>query len=249
MRITLLISGSQGDVQPAIALGVGLKTAGYEVHLVTFEVFRSLVVEHGLDYSPIHLDMPAILAQRGRPDLFDSGAMAVRFLPEIIKMYQVMFEQMTRDFWEASLGSDALIGGPASDWIAYAIAEKLGVPYINSSVLPLAPTRLFPTVLWPKASSPGRGEGLGGTFNLFTYRLVGGLSWVGIRSLVNRSRRVLEMPALPFWGNADRPRQEAVFSLAGFSQSVLTKPADWPDNIHVTGYWFLDTPEYEPTPA
>ena len=249
MRITLLIAGTRGDVQPAIALGVGLIKAGYKVRLVTFEAFRPLAVEHGIDYMPIHLDIPAILAQRGRPELFDSGAMAVRFIPEIINMFQLMLEQMARDFWEASPGSDALIGGPASNWIAYAIAEKLGVPYIDSYVLPLAPTRLFPTVFWPKASSPGSGKGLGGAFNLFTYRLVQGLTWVSIHSLVNRSRCVLEMPAIPLLGNANRPRQQAVFSLAGYSESVLLRPPDWPDNIHVTGYWFLDTPLYEPSPA
>lgn len=249
MLITLLIAGSRGDIQPAIALGVGLKRAGYSVRLVTFETFRSLVVGHGLDYSPIHLDMPTIFAQRGRPELFDSGAMAFRFLPEIIRVFQVMYEQMARDFWEASSGSDALIGGPASDWIAASIAEKLGIPYINASVFPLAPTRFFPTVLWPRASGPGSGKGLSGALNQFTYRLVGNLSWAGIHSLVNRSRRVLEMSPIPLWGNADRPRQQAAFSLAGFSESVLQRPSDWPENIHVTGYWFLDSPEYEPPPA
>lgn len=249
MLITLLIAGSRGDIQPAVALGVGLKKAGYPVRMVTFEAFRSLVTAHGLDYLPIRLDMPAILAQRGRPELFDSGAMAFRFLPEIIKVFQVMYEQMARDFWEAAPGSDVLIGGPASDWIASAIAEKLGIPYINSSVFPITPTRLFPTVLWPKASSPGSGKGLSGAFNRFTYRLVGGLSWAGVHSLVNRSRRVLEMPPLRLWGNADWPRQQAVFSLAGYSASVLQRPPDWPETIHVTGYWFLDTPQYEPPPA
>ncbi len=57
MRITLLIAGTRGDVQPAIALGVGLKKAGYEVRLVTFEAFRELAFEHDLDYRPIRLDM------------------------------------------------------------------------------------------------------------------------------------------------------------------------------------------------
>jgi sterol 3beta-glucosyltransferase len=36
MRITLLIAGTRGDIQPAVALGVGLKKAGYEAQLVTF---------------------------------------------------------------------------------------------------------------------------------------------------------------------------------------------------------------------
>ena len=35
MNITLLTIGSRGDVQPFVALGVGLKEAGHEVTLAT----------------------------------------------------------------------------------------------------------------------------------------------------------------------------------------------------------------------
>jgi len=30
--------------------------------------------------------------------------------------------------------------------------------------------------------------------------------------------------------------------LYGFSESVIPRPADWPNHLHVTGYWFLDSP-------
>ncbi|MGB7417232.1 MAG: glycosyltransferase [Thermosynechococcaceae cyanobacterium] len=33
MHITILAIGSRGDVQPFVALGVGLKQAGYQVRL------------------------------------------------------------------------------------------------------------------------------------------------------------------------------------------------------------------------
>ena len=35
MRITIIAPGSQGDVQPYVALGNGLKKAGHTVRLVT----------------------------------------------------------------------------------------------------------------------------------------------------------------------------------------------------------------------
>jgi UDP:flavonoid glycosyltransferase YjiC (YdhE family) len=247
MRINLLIAGTRGDIQPAIALGVGLKRAGYTVRLVTFEEFRQLATGHGLDFYPIQLDMSALLERYGRPELFDSGAMIVRFLPEVIQMFQVMFEQMTRDFWAASQEADAVIGCPATTWLGYAVAEKLGIPYIDAYVLPLAPTRSFPTIFWPWASSPGSGRGLRRAFNLLTHRLFQQAAWLGMRPVVNRCRkRVLGLPAASLFGKLGRPEKHPTITLAGFSEQIVPRPDDWGENIHVTGYWFLDTFTYEP---
>lgn len=49
MRIAIIASGSQGDVQPYIALGKGLKQAGYAVRLITQENFASLVTSYGIE--------------------------------------------------------------------------------------------------------------------------------------------------------------------------------------------------------
>lgn len=43
--------GTRGDIQPFIALGKALKSAGYEVFICTTEGFRSFIEAHGLHYS------------------------------------------------------------------------------------------------------------------------------------------------------------------------------------------------------
>jgi sterol 3beta-glucosyltransferase len=51
---------------------------------------------------------------------------------------------------------------------------------------------------------------------------------------------VLGLPPAPFWG----PYNAALLQdsiLYGFSPSVIPKPVDWDSNIHVTGYWLLDS--------
>jgi sterol 3beta-glucosyltransferase len=36
--------------------------------------------------------------------------------------------------------------------------------------------------------------------------------------------------------------------LSAYSPSIIPHPADWPDNHHITGYLFLDTPaEWQPS--
>ena len=49
MHIAIIALGSRGDVQPYVALGVGLKAAGHSVRLVTHENFAPLAAAHGLE--------------------------------------------------------------------------------------------------------------------------------------------------------------------------------------------------------
>ena len=51
--ITIVASGSRGDVQPSIALAVGFSKAGYQVRVVTHENYRDLLPEAGIDFFPV----------------------------------------------------------------------------------------------------------------------------------------------------------------------------------------------------
>src|ERR1700693_5020127 len=53
MRIGIIALGSRGDVQPYVALGKGLKQAGYEVLLLTHDPFEGLVRNEGLEFFAI----------------------------------------------------------------------------------------------------------------------------------------------------------------------------------------------------
>ena len=59
MHITILTIGSRGDVQPYIALGIGLRQAGYDVRLVTHAPFEPMIRRYGLDFAPMAGDMQA----------------------------------------------------------------------------------------------------------------------------------------------------------------------------------------------
>jgi len=56
MRIAIVAFGSRGDVQPHIALGAGLRAAGYDVCLVTHALFEPLIRRLGLDFYPVEVD-------------------------------------------------------------------------------------------------------------------------------------------------------------------------------------------------
>src|SRR3712207_9178778 len=72
--LTITTAGSRGDVQPYVALGLGLKEAGHEVRLATYTPFEGFVRGHGLGYHPITGDPGGIVA-----DLIESGLNPVKF--------------------------------------------------------------------------------------------------------------------------------------------------------------------------
>ena len=53
MRCTILAVGSRGDVQPLLALGIGLQAAGVTVRVATHKDFEAIVCGHGLEYFPM----------------------------------------------------------------------------------------------------------------------------------------------------------------------------------------------------
>jgi UDP:flavonoid glycosyltransferase YjiC (YdhE family) len=50
LPVAIIASGSRGDVQPHVALGLGLKRAGHAVRVVTSRDFEDLVTSHELDF-------------------------------------------------------------------------------------------------------------------------------------------------------------------------------------------------------
>ncbi len=64
MRIVIIATGSRGDVEPYVALGVGLKKAGHDVRLVSHTNFADLINPQGLEFWPVDVDVQDIAQSR-----------------------------------------------------------------------------------------------------------------------------------------------------------------------------------------
>ncbi|HEX8204040.1 MAG TPA: glycosyltransferase, partial [Isosphaeraceae bacterium] len=53
MRVVVTAAGSRGDVQPCVALGLGLQRAGHEVTLASWEPYRRMAEGRGLAFRPV----------------------------------------------------------------------------------------------------------------------------------------------------------------------------------------------------
>lgn len=241
MNICILTAGSRGDIQPYVALGVGLKHAGHVVRLPAPEVFRSLISQAGLDFVPTHSFSPQDFIKR--PDMQEAVKQGnqLNVLRTLLKESGPMMESMLSEFWDTCQGADLIITSGVF-FVAAEGAEKLGIPWLPALLGPYHPTRAFPS---PFLSN---GLRLGGAYNQLTHKLFEQMIWQAGRSAVNLRRTKLGLSRIPFLGPFPTMRRQRIPHLLGFSPAVIPKPADWPDTHHITGYWFLDEPsDWQPS--
>jgi sterol 3beta-glucosyltransferase len=234
MRITLVTYGSRGDVQPYVALGVGLQRAGYAVRIAAPEGFADFVTGHGLDFAPLAGD-PATLAR----DLTDrAGLNPVRTIQAVFEYAFPLGRQVLAQVHDACRDADAVGYSFLMTVAAYEAALARGVPSFFVQMYPLfVPTGAFPAMLFPRL--PVGGPAVRAAYNRQTHRLFDAVFWQSNRQAYDflRRTRYPDLRPLSGWPFAADPHPLALF---GWSPHVIPPPGDWPDQAHVTGFWYLD---------
>ncbi len=239
MNIALISLGSQGDVQPYLALGAALKNANHSVRLITHENFEDTARANGLDFWSVQGNVQEVAQSPEMLELLEQGNF-IKINQRTAKLAQALAVDWARDALRAVEGVDLLIAGIGGLFLARALSEKLNLPLLESYVIPFTPTREFPHPLVP-ANAPK----LGGFANRLSYRLVQQVMWQSSRAGDRLARRqILDLPPAPFWGLRPQKKTPRAPMLYGISPSVIPKPTDWNADIRMTGYWFLE-PESE----
>lgn len=234
MKIAIIALGSQGDVQPYIALGKGLIEAGHNVRLLTHENFGTTVQSHGLEFCSMKGNVQAVVESPEMRALLEKGDF-IAITRQTAKLSQQAALDWAKDGLAGCIGMDLIIAGVGGLNVGVALAEKLNIPLLQAYVFPFTATRAFPGILFP----PLFGK-FGGTVNYFSHQLVRQLMWQGFRSADTMARKeVLDLPAAPFFGTYTSSIMQRLPVLYGFSPSVIAPAADW-KNTHVTGYWTLE---------
>lgn len=243
MKILIIAGGSRGDVQPYVALGEGLQTAGHTVCVLAAMNFRELITAHGLEFFAMN-DLTEAMTQERVRELAEQGNL-LKMLATTGRGAQHLAHQSAVAGLAAASGSDLLIGGLGGLSVGVALAEKLGVPFIQAYLMPFSPTREFPSVLTPLPQSR-----LTRWANGLSHRLARQMMWQMLRSADNKARtEVLQIPPAPFWGPFAALQEQRLPVLYGYSPQVVPQPQDWDAAIHVTGYWFLPPPASWEPPA
>jgi len=238
MKISIVAVGSRGDVQPYVALGLGLKRAGHHVQIIADPEFQDFTLDRNLDFATISANTRKIFKE----DITRFGKNVIGFA----KWFKQHNEQIARqNFYELldAIGTvDAIIYSPLAP-AAFHMAEFKQVPAIGAFLQPLTPTRYFgPTNLSPLQDwVPFKGK-----LNWLRYRWNNKIYFYMLKDILNECRQeVLGLPPLPWrrYANADIDRNRILY---GFSNHVVPTPPDWHEDIKVTGYWFLNSENWQP---
>lgn len=237
MKIVIFPFGSRGDVQPFLALAVGLQSAGHRVTLVAPHTMTDWIQSYGVTAYPIRFDLDDFFRKPEGQALIKSGNGLLTQMRLVRRLSNGLREALD-DFWQAAQGTDfvvqTLIGLGGVE-----VATQQGLPMALSFLQPLAPTRAFPSCFMPFRSS------LGGGLNRLTHQLMLDYAFGGTYGAPLNQWRQARFGLRPWRSYSAMLNARRSFGtpwLFGFSPSVLPAPTDWQEYQHVTGYWFLETP-------
>lgn len=241
MNILLCSLGSHGDVNPYLALGGELLARGHQVKFATSPCYRELVERRGIQFAPIRPESP----------LHDPGAMArimdARRGPETVIRDYVM--PSLRETYDDLLGlidwADLLV----SHVLTYAVpilAERFGKPWASTVLSPMVFFSAHDVPVLAPMPMLARLGPLGARFNGWLIRQMKRVSRSWSRPVAELRRELGLSPGLdPLWEGQHSPH----LVLAMFSARFGPPQPDWPPNVHITGFPFLDGPENPVDPA
>jgi len=230
MRYGIVAIGSRGDVQPFVALALGLKNRDHEATLMAHENFKEFVEGFGISFVPIRGDVEEMLQSDEGMQVLKKGDL-LSFSKYLKKMTKNTAGTILDDILEACEKADVLVASLlALPWVD-SVAEKLGKRWaIIQLSLPTVPTKVFPMAAMAIFNFPA--------FNLFTYRFYEFAYHLSGKKIVNKFRESLGLSKLkvPLLKQIDL---EKIPNLHCISPSLLARPDDWAANNDITGFLFL----------
>ena len=234
MNITILTYGSRGDVQPFIALALALQKAWHSVRLAAPHRFTGFAAQYGVPFAPLPGDPEEMSACFN--DAGDNALGAVKSMADYLFS---IAHPLARAAFTACDEADLIVHSFLFTTGGHSLARARGIPDVSIQVFPMfAPTRAFPNVALPNMPP--------GPLSYLTHWLATQIFWYGGKRLSAPERHNLKL----YWPfDTSCPVQTPL--LFAYSPTVLPRPPDWvATHIHITGYFFLDTPAtYQPPPS
>lgn len=218
MNIVIPTIGTRGDVQPYIALSLGLQKSGHTVTLASHPCMRTLVESYGVIFAPIGPDIDiayetAII--RGKSPHWMIGFMRV------MKFSFSMLEQAHPDLLALCRDTDLVI---VSHTAAGSIeADQLEKPMISVTLMPEAiPANDPKDPFFKKVIMKVAGAGMG----------------LMMKRPLDKIRKRLGVPKMGPTGITSTR-----LNLIPISPSITPPNPLWDKRHRITGYWYAPTPE------
>ena len=236
MNIGIFTYGTRGDVQPYIALALGLIDKGHQVIIAAPENFKELVEGFGIVFHPLHGNAEeAMNSPQGQSVLQTENT--IKLMKYFFNILHEIRVPLRKSYIEGINKIDFIIANTATLPITYAIAEKQSKKIALTYFMPpVVPTTEFPLGDFDFLNFP--------RYNKLTYKLAHIFFWKFVKGETNEFRQELGLPVLKE-NLVDYIGKQKPLDLYCLSPSLIPRPKDWDDNHKITG--FLTVPEEKRT--
>jgi len=247
VKVLLATIGTRGDVQPFIALAVGLARRGHAVTVCTSVRYEDAVAHWGLGFEPLSDDLVSLVeTPEGRHTIAGAGGLSgrVRSFSNLLRTSLQIQRDLFRDGWTAARHTqpDVIVFHPKMS-IAIHYAERLSIPAVMAPLFPLFnATSAYPAPGVPFVRLGQRSTAL---YNRASHHAVRRTVSLASRWLFGRWRKSAGLPNLPVFADVLRRADGApVPLLNGWSRHMLPDPPKGEtDRMLTSGFWFLERPQ------
>lgn len=146
-KIAIQTVGSRGDAQPYIAIGSALKSAGYQVTILTNHNHITSVEESGLEGAGVFFDSEKAMKENGVLKKSMAEGDVNTFMGAMDKLQAEFAGEMAEKWFEAMerIKPDLLVSGTLCEHFGVMAAQKLKIPVTNIflQATPLHPKKMI----------------------------------------------------------------------------------------------------------
>ena len=227
MNIGIFTYGTRGDVQPYVALALGLMGNGHQVMIAAPENFAGFIEGFGIPFHPLYGNVEeGMLSPEGRRVLRTENT--IRLMKYFFRALNQKKGPLRKSYLEGFNKVDFIIANPATLTITSALAEKQDKKMALTYFMPpLVPTAEFPLADFDFLNFP--------LYNKLTYKLAHAFYWKFVKQETNEFRKELGLPPLKE-NLVEHIGKQRPFDLYCLSPSLIPQPKDWDDNHKITGF-------------
>ncbi len=220
MRVLIAPHGTRGDVQPLLALAIGLRRRGHVASFLVPANFVEWVRSFGFPAESNGIDVEAHLTSPA------ANLNSMRW--QMRHFRTVMVPALFDTFARLTLSVDIIIGAGVQVAAASA-AEKWKVPYVNAAFCPC----VVPSGAWPPPTV--RTQSLPPPLNRFLWTAGAPIVGVALRGMINEGRRRLGLG--PIFNPLAHMMRSTTIIAADPDLAPLSD--DVPDQVVATDAWVL----------
>lgn len=239
--VAILAMGSRGDVQPFVALGLGLARAGHDVEITVPDDLVGMASARGLPARGFGIDVRQASGEDVGLEWQSEGGRGLRREAGLLqRVLEVLAEPIADGVLASGADADLVISGAMTFHPAAVAAQERGQAHVIGMLAPTTPGRLGSSTVY--APLPGRTTSLN--------RVAALLAASGAHTVLRRPADLVRgRLGLPGGGLRDYLRMAySTPTLLACSPLLVPPDGSWGPQLRMTGAWTLPEEGWQPPP-